>query len=184
MTQTKPFWRLPQTLHIEFDSHDDVIKRKHIPRYWSFVRGIHRSPVNSPHKDQWRGALMFSLICTWTNNSVNNRDAEDLRRYRTRYDVTVMEKQHLLLAGPNHTNLSHDKTLIKHSQLTYFMFQFFTHRKICGRGVCRYRIWHLLIIIALKKHGRQYTRLSLVKIMDCRVTRHKIIIIFIICYSR
>ena len=25
--------------------------------------GIHRSPVNSPHKGQWRGALMFSLIC-------------------------------------------------------------------------------------------------------------------------
>ena len=35
---------------------------------------IHRSPVNSPHKGQWRGALMFSLICTWTNDWVNNRD--------------------------------------------------------------------------------------------------------------
>ena len=34
------------------------------PRYWPFVRGIHRSPVNSPHKGQWRGALMFSLIST------------------------------------------------------------------------------------------------------------------------
>ena len=33
-------------------SHDDVIKWKHFPRYWAFVRGIHRSPVNSPHKDQ------------------------------------------------------------------------------------------------------------------------------------
>ena len=43
--------------------HDDVIKWKHFPRYWPFVRGIHRSPVNSPHKSQWRGALMFSLIC-------------------------------------------------------------------------------------------------------------------------
>ena len=43
--------------------HDDVIKWKHFPRYWSFVRGIHRSPVYSPHKGQWRGALMFSLIC-------------------------------------------------------------------------------------------------------------------------
>ena len=36
-----------------------VIKWKHIPCYWSFVRGIHRSPVNSPHKGQWRGALIF-----------------------------------------------------------------------------------------------------------------------------
>ena len=32
--------------------HDDVIKWKHFPRYWSFVRGIHRSTVNSPHKGQ------------------------------------------------------------------------------------------------------------------------------------
>ena len=48
-------------------SHDDVIKWKHFPRYWPFVRGIHRSPVNSPHKGQWRGALMFSLICARIN---------------------------------------------------------------------------------------------------------------------
>ena len=26
-----------------------VIKWKRFPRYWPFVRGIHRSPVNSPH---------------------------------------------------------------------------------------------------------------------------------------
>ena len=60
--------------------HDDVIKWKHFPRYWPFVRGIHRSPVNSPHKGQWRGALIFSLICVWINGWVNNREAGDLRR--------------------------------------------------------------------------------------------------------
>ena len=49
-----------------------------------------RSPVNSPHKGQWRGALMFSLICVWINGWVNNREAGDLRRYRTHYDVIVM----------------------------------------------------------------------------------------------
>ena len=70
--------------------HDDVIKWKHFPRYWPFVRGIHRSPVNSPHKGQWRGALMFSLICVWINDWVNNGEAGDLRRYRAHYDVTVM----------------------------------------------------------------------------------------------
>ena len=70
--------------------HDDVIKWKHFPRNWPFVRGIHRSPVNSPHKGQWRGALMFSLICVWINDWVNNRAAGDLRRYRARYDVSVM----------------------------------------------------------------------------------------------
>ena len=47
----------------QFQSHDDVIKWNHFPRYWPVVRGIHRSPVNSPHKGQWRRALMFSLIC-------------------------------------------------------------------------------------------------------------------------
>ena len=51
-------------------THDDVIKWKHFPRYWSFVRGIHRSPVNFPHKCQWRVALMFSLICTRINGWV------------------------------------------------------------------------------------------------------------------
>ena len=70
--------------------HDDVIKWKHFPRNWPFVRGIHRSPVNSPHKGQWRGALMFSLICVWINGWVNNREAGDLRRYRAHFDVTVM----------------------------------------------------------------------------------------------
>ena len=46
-----------------FCKHDDVIEWKHFPRYWPFVRGIQRSPVNSPHKGQWREALVFSLIC-------------------------------------------------------------------------------------------------------------------------
>ena len=70
--------------------HDDVIKWKHFLRYWSFVWGIHRSPVNSPHKGQWRGALMFSLICVWINYRVNNRKAGDLRRYRVHCDATVI----------------------------------------------------------------------------------------------
>ena len=72
--------------------HDDVSKWKHFPRYWPFVRGIHRSPVNPPHKGQWRGALMFTLICAWINDRVNNRKAGDLRRRRLHYDVTVMQQ--------------------------------------------------------------------------------------------
>ena len=70
--------------------HDDVIKWKHFPRNWPFVRGIHRSPVNSPHKGQWRGALMFTLICARINVWVNTREAGDLRRYCPHYDVIVM----------------------------------------------------------------------------------------------
>ena len=45
---------------------------------------------NSPHKGQWRGALMFSLLCALINSWVNNRKAGDLRRHRAHYDVTVM----------------------------------------------------------------------------------------------
>ena len=79
--------------------HDDVIKWKHFPRYWPFVRGIHRSTVNSPHKGQWRGALMFTLICARINGWVNNREAGDLRRYRGHYDVTVMQRQNIMMSS-------------------------------------------------------------------------------------
>ena len=45
-------------------------------------------PVNSPHKGQWRGDLMFSLICA-RNVWINNGGAGDLRRHRVYYDVIV-----------------------------------------------------------------------------------------------
>ena len=68
----------------------DVIKWEHFPRYWPFVRSIHRWPVDSLHKYQWRGALMVSLICAWRNVWANNRGASDLRRHLAHYDITVM----------------------------------------------------------------------------------------------
>ena len=71
-------------------SHDDVIKWKHFPRYCPYVREIHRSSVNSPHKGQWREAFMFSLICVWINGRVNNREPGDLRRCGAHYDVILM----------------------------------------------------------------------------------------------
>ena len=70
--------------------HDDVIKWELFPRYWPFVWGIHRPPVNFPHKSQWRRALMFSLICVWINSRVNNGEAGDLRRHRAHCGVIVM----------------------------------------------------------------------------------------------
>ena len=86
--------------------HDDVIKWKYFPRYWPFLRGIHRSPVKSPHIGQWRGDLMFSLICKWINGLVNNREAGDLRRHRAHYDVTLMiADQTLNLQNTRHTSL-------------------------------------------------------------------------------
>ena len=73
--------------------HDDVIKWKIFrvtgPLCWEF----HRSAVNSPHKGQWRGALMFSLTYTWINGWVYNREARGLRRHCAHYDVTLMERR-------------------------------------------------------------------------------------------
>ena len=83
-------WYLSRNLSLPH--HDDVIKWKHFPRNWPFVRKIHRSPVNFPHKGQWRGALMFSLIYVWINDWANNREAGDLRRQHGHYDVIVMSR--------------------------------------------------------------------------------------------
>ena len=91
--RSKRTWQHPIVKHFSSLNqfcHDDVIKWKHFPRYWPSVRGIHRSTVNSPHKGQWRGTLMFSLICARINCWVNNRGVGDLRRHRTHYDVIVM----------------------------------------------------------------------------------------------
>ena len=60
---------IPKRQRLSF--HDDFMKWKHFPRYWPFVMGIHRSPVDPPpppprpphthtHTVQRRGALMFS----------------------------------------------------------------------------------------------------------------------------
>ena len=78
------------TVHI---NHDGVIKWNNFRATGALCAGM----ANSPHKGQWRGALMFFVICTWTNenNRVNNRDAGDLRRHGTHYDVLVMVLQHM-----------------------------------------------------------------------------------------
>ena len=87
LTHTDSIVLIPASIN---NCHDDLIKWKHFLRYWSFVRGIRRSPVNSHCKGQWHGALMFSLICAWANGWVSNRDAGNLRRHRANYDVTVI----------------------------------------------------------------------------------------------
>ena len=71
--------------------HDDIMKWNYFPRYLPSMRGIHQSPVNSPHTSQWPGALMFSLICTWTNSWANNRNADDMRCHCAHYHVTVVQ---------------------------------------------------------------------------------------------
>ena len=70
--------------------YDEVIKWKHFPRCLPFVRGIHRPSMNSPHKGQWRRALVFSLICYWIHGWVNNGEAGDLRRHCAHWGITVI----------------------------------------------------------------------------------------------
>ena len=91
--------------HCNLNWHDDVIKWKHYPRHWTFLWGIQRSPMNSPHKGQWLGALMFSLICAWINIWVNNREADDLKSHGTYYDVIVMYHYFYVKCQCQHNNI-------------------------------------------------------------------------------
>ena len=129
---------------IETEHHDDVIKWKHFPHCRPFVRGIHRSPVNSPHKGQWRGALMFFLICVWINGWVNNREAGDLRRYRAHYDVIVMRSKGKSQQSP-HTSSLHPSNVVS---IIRIWVQF--DRVIrASRCTCLIHISHALGYIAL-----------------------------------
>ena len=103
--------------------HDDVIKWKHLPRNWPFMRGIHRLPVNSPHKSQCRGALMVSLICAWIDGRVNNRVAGDFRRHRAHYGVIVMCCCNMgNISDIQHENKSHQILLIHYIYFSCLIF--------------------------------------------------------------
>ena len=68
-------------------------------------------PVNSLHKGQWRGALMFSLICAWMNDWVNSRDAGDFRRHCGHYDVNVMPPEWTKTSGTVSSGMTSPCTL-------------------------------------------------------------------------
>ena len=70
--------------------HNDVVKWKYFSVLLALVQEIHRSPVNSPCKGQWRGTMMFSLLCVRINGWVNNCEYGDLKRHQAHYDVIVM----------------------------------------------------------------------------------------------
>ena len=65
--------------------------------------GEFTGPGEFPTQSQWRGALMFTLICVWINGWVNNHEAGDLRRHRGHYDFNVMRL--LWLLGVDFRNL-------------------------------------------------------------------------------
>ena len=126
------------------DFHDDVIKWKHFPRNWPFVQGIHRSPVNSPRKGQWRGALMFSLICVWISDWVNNREAGDLRRYLAHYDVIVMINQlfkiGLFINHPRTSTISYagnEKNKHRSTILSIMLLEYSISRWLFFTGKCQ-----------------------------------------------
>ena len=58
------FWFIVQSQRGHLFRADDGIVMQH---YKPFLRGINPSPVDSPHKGQWRGALKCSLIYARTN---------------------------------------------------------------------------------------------------------------------
>ena len=87
--EPSPWWRTNP--HFDEPSHASIIMTSNgnIFRVIGLLCGEFTSD-RWTRKGQWRGALMFSLICNWTNSSTNNGDAGDLRRHRAHYDVTVM----------------------------------------------------------------------------------------------
>ena len=139
--------------------HDDVIKWKHFRRYWPFVRGNHRSPLNSPHKGQWRGALMFSLIYAWKDGWVNNRrrwwferPTRSLWRHR---NVMRSREGYFGVFFPNLFLVRHIKTI--HDDKTTIL----THRLRVSLALFTFIWCHSLLLITLQL--RDATRRERVK---------------------
>ena len=76
-----------------------------------------------PHKGQWRGAFMFSVICAWTNSWANSGDAGDFSCHCAHYVVTVMSchNHHALSFPVAPYTLSINSTLRTHA-LASIMF--------------------------------------------------------------
>ena len=85
---------------------------KHFPRYWTFVRWIHRSSVNPPHKG-----------CAWINSWVNNLKAGDLRRHRAHYNVIVMAYEFVNLGALKSVRLSKQRIFQCMGKVFYVEFQ-------------------------------------------------------------
>ena len=120
--------------------------------------------AGSTHKGQWRGALMFSLICVWINSWVNNREAGDLRHYRAHYNVSVMH---------SYLDFSDISIFRRHQHSTYWGREKWLH--FCKRHFqAHFREWDLLyfIQISLKfvPYGSIDKHLALVKIITWRRT--------------
>ena len=77
---------------------DDVIKWKHFPRYWPFVRGTQRSPMDSPHKGQCRSV---------PDKQLSKQSRTNLRRHRAHYHTIA-----ILSGNFNNLFLSYSSLLV------------------------------------------------------------------------
>ena len=142
--------------------------------YWPFVRGIHRSPMNSSHKGQWRGALMFSVICAWINGWVNNRGTGDLRRHGAHYDVVVMASYHCTpqALGIHHIPLrgriyAASQALCPHFVLCFVSLWFYTGRFYPSPSGSFH--WHWVVPMrAMLKNVGSYT-VCVLKSSQCKI---------------
>ena len=62
------------------------------PGYWPFVRGIRRSPVNSPHNGQWRGVFFYLRLNKRLSKQPRRRWFETPSRSLWRHCVMVKIK--------------------------------------------------------------------------------------------
>ena len=141
--------------------HDDLIKWRHFPRYWLFVRTTHRSPVNFPHKSQWRGALMLFFYL--------RRNKRFSKQSRGHYDVTVMLSFTDIYHIPFHPCLRRYADVIKLLQPVHL------------KQYLKIRLWSVKSISSRpydmrgKMYSQQYAIISTVKYQNrpiCRSALH------------
>ena len=105
-------------------------------------------PVNSPHKGQWCGAFMFSLICVRINAWINNHEAGDLRRYPAHYDITLMI---ILLLQLWQNEISWECTVM------YLVFLTLKYICVLSMSCNVVRSWWVLIPYWLMDMNKQFT---------------------------
>ena len=110
---------------------------------FSALLALWASPVDSPHKAQWRRALVFSWIWVWINGWVNSREAGDLRRHRAHYDdtamthVTLWRGNDIRLTGPfwRESNGHQWVTVTKEQWFRALMSSLFLARTSCRMNI-------------------------------------------------
>ena len=63
--------------------HDDIIKWKHFPRYWPFVRGIHRKPV------MWDAISLITTQLQWWRLKCRHADFPDVNYFENMFAVEM-----------------------------------------------------------------------------------------------